>query len=346
MSVVSLQRDDLQEDVITVQPSKKESPTVLEEEEYLGRMAKIIRRDFYGDTEFLDIPLDTPSSSRRTATTRTTDRISYATPGTDKTRVTTSSQLRDRYKACSLSLNEYLDKYTSEDNAYFEKLQKKELKRHRAKYPWLYKDKSDHNERVQDQLQLPSIREQVAIGNKDSTTKMIDWPHNPNNSLFYAPNEPASSRRSQSIINYNSNKCMSESKFKIPMQPREGSNAYRSINGFKDKIGIDGKLLNGSETPMINGYSFIPAPDTPELNIEEPKIKSEINRFYIPSESPRDELANRLYQQKVAKAIRTPRNLGHDTPSIRKTPSSRKSYADFSFSPERVKNTTKSLRHK
>lgn len=338
---LQLAKREKKEDQVMIVGQKSSPPQkVLEEEEYLDRMAKIIRRDFFSDTEF---PLDN-ASERVSDSYRSSERSSrtlVTTPATDRTTTSirsTTSSILDRQKACSMGLNEYLTKYTSEDNAYFEKLQKKELRRHRAKYPWLYDNKNKHNKEVKDQLKLPSDQERTSLDSNRASVKMIDWPYNSKNSLFYSPD--AGPSRSQSTINYHSSKCMNEPIFKTPL-PRAPTKP-RSMNVFCDKIGIDGKLLNGSETPIINGYSFIPEPETPK--IEEQKYKTLHDRFYIPNESPRDELAHRVYQEKVAKVIRTPKSVG-STPSLLKTPSSfRKGYEEFSFSPERVKNSTPKLR--
>lgn len=314
----------------------KEKPAVkkvLEEEEYLGRMAKIIRRDFFSHIEFPNSADDeTPAAS----STERSNISQQTTPGTDRTQFSVASSIRSRRNACNMGLNEYLEKYTSEDNSYFEKLQKKELRRHRAKYPWLYRDKSNHNKRVQDQLTLPSIQEQASLAGGSSPVEMIDWPHNPKNTLFYAPEENNKNRKS-STVNYHSNKYINEPLFKEPLPVRDQAvQKSRSFKKFGDKIGVDGKLLNGSETPIINGYSFIPPPETPTpIVVGETRIKTDLNRFYIPKESPRDELAHRVYQEKVANVIRTPKTGSMNTSM--KTPSFRKGFADLSFSPERVK---------
>lgn len=308
---------------VMIVDSKPAPKKVLEEEEYLGRMAKIIRRDFFSDTEF---PNGIDSHTLIDGSTERSNLSQLTTPGTDRTQFSSASSMRSRRDACSLGLNEYLEKYTSEDNAYFEKLQRKELKRHRLKYPWLYQDKSNHNKRVQDQLKLPSIIEQAKqLGETKSSTKMIDWPHNPKNSLFYAPDE--SKQGKTSTVNYHSSKYMNEPIFKEPLPIKDSQKVSRSFKGFSEKIGIDGKLLNGSETPVINGYSFIPAPETPSSSTEETRMKTDPNKFYIPNESPRDELAHRLYEKKVAQVIRTPKTGPVGTPS--KTPSFKKGYADL-----------------
>lgn len=308
---------------------------ILEEDEYLNRISKIIRKNFFPDIEFSNDVSDTPKTYSNTDVTGSTY---HHTPSTDRTHLSSASSFASHQAPSNLNLNEFFERYTSEDNAYFENLQKKEIRRHRSKYPWLYDDKSDHNKRIREQLELPSIREQASSSGSGASTKMIDWPHNPKNTLFYAPDKNSTqSNKPQSTINYRSNKCMNEPYFKQPLLP---TNAPRPkvFTGFADKIGIDGKLANGSETPSINGYSFIPAPETTKPTLLEPRVKSEANRFYIPSESPRDELAHRVYQEKVAKVTRTPKKESSGTPS------SRVGYASFSFSPERVKNLTPSLR--
>lgn len=307
---------------------------VLEEDEYLGRMAKIIKRDFFS-TEHADESDDFATASEYGELTNRTEYTFQGTPGTDRTQ-SSSTTMRSRRKACSLGLNEFLDKYTSEDNDYFDKLQRKELRRHKAKYPWLYKDKGNHNKQVSDQLKVLSVQDQAALST--STTKMIDWPHNPMNSLFYPPRIEDTSNRPQSTVNYKSNKYIYDPVFKMPLPPDSGSAARVSTGRFVDKIGVDGKLIDGSETPSVGGYSFIPPPETPKVVVDDRKIKTETNKFYIPVESPRDELAHRIYQEKVAKNIRTPRSgTTGGAATASRTPSSRRSYASFSFSPERIK---------
>lgn len=332
--------------VMLVDNKQEPRKRVLEEDEYLGRMARIIKRDFFSSEQ--------PSGSGETSSeydgglTNRTEYTFQGSPGTDRTESSTRTT-RSRRQACSLGLNDFLAKYTSEDNEYFDKLQRKELRRHRSKYPWLYKEiKGQHNKQISDQLTVLSVQDQAALGD-DGQSKMIDWPHNPMNSLFYPPNitDKPSSSRSQSTVNYKSNKYINDPVFKLPVSPTEtSSNVPRISSGsrFADKIGVDGKLLDGSETPSVNGYSFIPAPETPRaIVLDDRKIKTETNKFYIPVDSPRDELAHRIYQEKVAKNIRTPAK--GCAPVTSETPSSRRGgYADFSFSPERIKTPRSKLR--
>lgn len=274
---------------------------VLEEEEYMGRMASIIRRDFFPHlAPSSDYDLETPKSID--SSRRYQSRI--GTPATDRTCLSTATSVRSRHGACSLRLNDFLEKYTSEDNAYFEKLQRKELKRHRLKYPWLYKSDEKHDKQAQEQ---PPASERAAIANGKSSNKMIDRPHNPRSALFHLPESDDKFQSAHSTVNYESSKYMRQHIFKKPYPASKSGSATKSLNRFTDKIGIDGKLLDDSETPSMNGYSYVPEPETPKPAVDLSKVKIETNKFFIPCNSPRDDLAHRVYQDKVAKNIRTPR---------------------------------------
>lgn len=319
-----------QVDLIQKRPVEQK---VLEEEEYLGRVASIIKRDFFSEAagDQSTPSVSTLSSERSKASTY------LETPGTDRTNFTSTSSVRSRRQACSLRLNNFLEKYTSEDNAYFEKLQRKDLKRHRLKYPWLHADRTSHNKQIRDQLKCPSLQEQAANGDANTNQKMIDWPYNPRNSLFYGSKNEDESKsaesRPTSTVNYNSSKYMKESIFKEPLLPRHNDRVSAGPRSSRpiDKIGINGRSLqeDSDGTPSVNGYSFIPPPESPRLPpvaVQLPRLKSEGNRFYIPGESPRDDLAHRLYEEKVGKKIRTPK-----TSTRTNTPKSKRSVLDFHF---------------
>jgi hypothetical protein len=286
----------------------------LEEDEYLGRMASIIKRDFFSDSDQSNTVPSTPNFAPESQRTEDT----YDTPMTDRTGTSAASSIRSRHNACSMRLNQYLDKYTSEDNAYFDKLQARQVRRHRNKYPWLYKDRDNHNKKVKDQLALTSSSRKPLTGDEKSATKMIDWHFNPTNTLFYPPSDYIESEKPQSTVNYKLTKIMREPIFKEPMPMCSSVERPKGLNRFTDKIGIDGKPLNGSDTPSLDEFNFAtPIPETPRVDDAAIKTKHEANRFYIPCESPRDALAHRLYEDKISRKIRTPKS---STRSDSKTP--------------------------
>lgn len=249
------------------------SRKILEEDEYLGRMASIIKRDFFSN------PDATPSID-----------CDGFTEATDRTDTTTSSSVKSRKQACSLSLNKFLEKYTSEDNAYFEKLQRKDLKRHRARFPWLYEGKQKKTSNT------PILVSSSAVLSIEGPKKESAQP--------------------QSTINYHSNRCL-DHLFKEPA-PVSNPGKIRTLGCFKDKFGIDGRPLGESETPLEEATTFFIS-ETPKPAISDQRIKIETNKFYIPNESPRDQLAHRLYQEKVAKNVRTPKTNSHRDTSSRRT---------------------------
>lgn len=308
MSTVS--RDEvasISSTLLSVTSELKPKQKVLEEEEYLDRMSKIIKRDFFSSSE------TTGDTSSRFVDPGRSEQIYPVTPGTSRTAFTSTSSVGSRNESCSLRLDEFLDKYTSEDNAYFEKLQKKELTRHRLKFPWLYGDRDNHNKRVQEQIKIVSSTEKSeTIKPSQHISRMIDWPYNPKNSLFYPKSSDAKSRKSQSTVNYRSTKYMQDPIFKEPF-PLSVADKPRTINRFADKIGVDGKSTNDPESHSLDGHSLLPGPRTPILrqDITDDTVRINFepkNTYFIPSESPRDELARRLYDDKVAKNIRTPKS--------------------------------------
>lgn len=318
MSIVALDEERRGSKVVAIDNKTGPRPRkVLDEDEYLDRMAKIIKRDFFLDLDSGTTGTGTPGASQ--AGSERSHQVYTETPGTDRTDLTTTSSLRSMRDLRSMRLNEYLEKYTSEDNAYFDKLQRKDLKRHRARYPWLYVKNAEQRNSHLERKQLTSGAEKLAIeGPSGTMSTSKEWCFN-KNSLFYPP-EQVVPQRAPSTVNYESSKYMQEPIFKEPL-PVKSSDKSRRLNRFADKVGIDGNLLNGSETPSMNGYSFVPAPDTPKLSDDPPRSKLDAHRFYMPSESPRDDLAHRLYEEKIAKKIRTPRT-GTRSDST-KTPKSR-----------------------
>lgn len=301
MSIISTNTDGgTKSDKIATVGSQNGTRKVLEEDEYLDRMASIIKRDFFPETNTSNQWQQTPSTS---------ERLASETPGTNRTGVSTTSSTRSRKAACSLRLNEFLDRYTNEDNHYFEQLQQKDKQSHRARFPWLYEGHDQHNKRVRDQLELPGTSKQTPETletSRNNATRTIDWPYNQKNSLFHPP-QSKQPQSHQSTVNYRSSRYMRKPIFKEPLPVSSLETRPKLFNRFADKIGIDGRLLNEAETPSINGYSFVPEPETPVPVVDRVRVKTEPNRFYIPNESPRDNLAHRVYQEKVAKNIRTPR---------------------------------------
>lgn len=115
-------------------PRKEIQKEILEEEEYVERLEKIIERDFYPDLQLLKQkqrgssedrgwPQGSPSSSWET---RTPDRC--------------QKEVKEVVAADRQTLNQFVATHTSEDNADFQKLLEQDQEKHRQKYHWAYND--------------------------------------------------------------------------------------------------------------------------------------------------------------------------------------------------------------
>lgn len=276
MSLVAYDDDDLESSrSLAIATDHKPKQKVLEEEEYLDRMSKIIKRDFFANHE-------TPGTSH--------GQSCLNTPATGRTDCSSTSSTRSRKESCSMRLDDFLDKYTSEDNAYFEKQQKKELRRHRSRYPYLYRDGN--------QLQIASTQGSRALeSSKTSTRPSIK----------------------ESTVNYSSNRYIQAPLFKEPLPIKAPSDRPRLMGRTSEKVGIDGKMLDGSDTITFSEPLLPQTAKACDIPVAEVKLETK-DRFYIPNESPRADLARRLYDEKVASKIRTPRSSTrydskHGTPS-------------------------------
>jgi len=168
-----------------------------------------------------------------------------------------------------LSLNDFLAKYTSEDDASFEDIMIEAEKRHRAKHPWLYlkeseSNKSDH----QSSLALPSAEQQQALGGPEGKREALTWPYKNINSLMFVPEQSPLVKESD------------YGKFKRPMVVHENTRFNRhpfneplnkamlteaAISNSRERegrIGIDGKEVV-ADGPRIGGYSFVSMTPSP-----------------------------------------------------------------------------------
>lgn len=315
-SSISDDEDEFEDKVSTLFADAKRRK-IVEEDKYLDRMSKIIRRDFFSYTEFPD---------KLSASNSATPATCY-TPSSERSTNSTTQSINSDKLASNLSLNGYLAKYTSEDNAYFDKQQCKELRRHKHKYPWL------HKKDIASKLNQANTQSNTSIVLKSKDEEsLIQASHNPNNTLFYpAPTVP-SDFESTTIINYDSSKYMNDSAFKQPL-PVSGK---PKINEISDKITLRGNVA-GSETPCVGGYKLVMpselAATTGETNA---KIKQK-NYFLLP-ESPRDEFANRLYQRRISQSMNRAKKSS-STPLSRSSSSLRD--VGFKLTPGSIKKEVK-----
>lgn len=246
-----------------------------------------------------------------------------------------------------LSLDQYLALHTSEDNESFVEIQKESVKRHKLKYDWLYKDENAINKEIEDKLRVPAIEQQAL--QEDRPLSIDTWTYKNQNSIMYVPEgveltdaeklEMAGKQRE--IVHENTTLK------KNPFDERQNKDTIHELalsqaKNQEGKIGVDGKIVTHTDTPKVNGFSFVRTPspmpgvnESPLMTWGEiegtpfrldggdtPYISSSTPSFRIPEIPKREKIAMALadkasesYRDKKRKAIEAARSqLSAQTP--------------------------------
>eukprot|EP00826_Nyctotherus_ovalis_P014834 TRINITY_DN1416_c0_g3_i1.p3 TRINITY_DN1416_c0_g3~~TRINITY_DN1416_c0_g3_i1.p3 ORF type:complete len:203 (+),score=76.93 TRINITY_DN1416_c0_g3_i1:196-804(+) len=123
---------------------------VLEEEEYTRNLEAIIRRDYFPSLAKLEAYKDYEARKSRGEDVRIPTILVKRTPlaNAKEVPVETQSARESEIDVSNMTLDEYLHKYTSEDNRSFEKLFEKQKEEERKKYAWMEKQAESANARV------------------------------------------------------------------------------------------------------------------------------------------------------------------------------------------------------
>ena len=245
----------------------------------------------------------------------------------------------------SLSLNDFLHKYTSEDNESFEEIIEDTRAKLRTKYQWLY----EQSERQQQLLALTSANAERKLALKDAgkAVPLDTWQYTPANALMYfpegaamTPDEAVAHSKKKIVINHSStrfehNPYALSTSSQAPdtgstNQPQDDALAARPARGFATEHQID----TSSGSPRVNGYGFMSTP-SPAPGSDAPPLMTwgVINGtpfrldagdtapasgplFHIPEPSQRDKLGiqladkllekNRKAKAKAASALGSP----------------------------------------
>ncbi|MFH4974421.1 hypothetical protein AB6A40_001130 [Gnathostoma spinigerum] len=219
-------------DCKTLKPVKKVR-TVLPEDVYLRRLEDIIVKDYFPELpklkaqkEYLNaVAMNDLSKIRelqlRYSCKRTEQRTSPshrrspevfdpATPGPstshasidDSIQSTVANRMGDnekakkRLKESDVSINQFLNNYTSEDNASFEELSELQHKREKIRNAWMYEAEKKHNEvmKAQEKQMIMVADEQLMIANAprkdDEGAKPVgNWSYKARNTALFVPDE-------------------------------------------------------------------------------------------------------------------------------------------------------------
>ena len=185
----------------------------------------------------------------------------------------------------SKTLDAFLGKYHSEDDASFVEIMEKEEIKRREKYAWMYE-----REALAESMKRPAItsgkeEEQKRLEGRGSETLAITdggeadifnkpgeikmWKYTAKNSLMYVPDgvefSPAEAIRRGKEREIKARNTRLSRDFLKTMAAAgtpadEDGSQDRQKQLQREKIGIDGKQMGVAESPRVQGYGFVATP--------------------------------------------------------------------------------------
>ena len=166
------------------------------------------------------------------------------------------------------SLDKFLAKNTSEDNASFEIIMENTLQKNKEKHAWLYEKEKEHALLAQQRLALTENKEGGQLKLADRPANLDNWEYTNKNALMYVPEcstltteEAIAQAKLREREIKHTNTRLPEDVFNEKASENSVTKAVETqVMGLRGKIGVDGKEIGTNETPNVNGFRFVATP--------------------------------------------------------------------------------------
>lgn len=269
----------------------KVTKKILDEEEYIENLEKIIQRDFFPDVTKLQAQKDYLEAEENgdlermraisiqygSTLAKSTPRTPapYLTPASFETPVGHSRSPSSTHGSKAVegeckdddkkekelpSLDHFLAKNTSEDNASFEHIMDLAKDKEKLKHAWLYEAETEYKQRYEQNLALPAP-ETAAL--ECVKAGLETWEYKAKNALMYYPegvkDDDAIFKKPREIVHKNTR--LDRDPFSKALNKSQIQQAAALNAQFKQgKVGPDGKELIPHESPSVNGYGYEATP--------------------------------------------------------------------------------------